>query len=457
MSEKPLALRFQENLGSLRVGEEPTRFVVAFSGGLDSTVLLHLLRFHGRAAEVTAAHFDHRMRADSGADARWAEGLCRAWGVPLHLGSAARELRGEDDARRARYEFLFGVKQRVGASWLVTAHHADDQAETVLFRALRGTGVAGLAGIPARSRRGLLRPLLPFWREELESYAVAHALSWRNDPTNETLGPVRNRIRHLLLPQIEREIAPGARRNLVSLASLARQTESALRREVGRAWAASVRREAGEFVLVRGTLGEYHPAVATRVLRRVLRRLGGSLGGAGTRSLLLFITDAPSGRTMHLPGGLRATTEFELARIGAAGDRLPTDQVAAVPRPAPGDAFATHLRLAGQGYRVVVREESGSDQDADRDAIWRARLSIPASRFPLLLRSRQPGDRVRTTGGTKSLKKLMIERRIPRRDRDRRPVLVDADQAVVWVAGIGGLADSPGPDDIELNIAVYDD
>ena len=141
--------------------------LAAVSGGADSVVLLHLLRFAGDELGITvsAAHFDHAMRPGSAPDAEWVAGLCAAWGVPLVRRRADRALRSEAEAREARYAFLAGARGRVEADWIATAHHADDQAETVLFRALRGTGVAGLAGIaPVDAARRLVRPLLPFRR-----------------------------------------------------------------------------------------------------------------------------------------------------------------------------------------------------------------------------------------------------------------------------------------------------
>src|SRR5690606_29170549 len=124
--------------------------LVAFSGGLDSTVLLHLLRFSWPGSALTAAHFDHRMRDGSAEDAVWAARQCASWGVDFELGVADRELRSEADARTARYTFLRALAVDRTAA-IVTGHHADDQAETVLFRILRGTGIHGLSGIPART------------------------------------------------------------------------------------------------------------------------------------------------------------------------------------------------------------------------------------------------------------------------------------------------------------------
>ncbi|HEX8392306.1 MAG TPA: tRNA lysidine(34) synthetase TilS, partial [Longimicrobium sp.] len=227
-SSASLTDRFRRELDALGLRGTGAHVLVALSGGMDSVTLLHLLRFAADdgALRVSAAHFDHAMRPGSDADARWVAGLCRAWGVPLRSARADSAPTSEAEARDARYRFLRAAQADVGATHLATAHHADDQAETVLFRVLRGTGLRGLAGIPAADGTGLVRPLLPFWRAELRAYARAAGLRWRTDPSNAGLDPARNRLRHRVLPQAER-VAPGARRALVRLAALARDDEAA--------------------------------------------------------------------------------------------------------------------------------------------------------------------------------------------------------------------------------------
>ncbi len=165
------------------------------------------------------------MRVRSGADAQWVAGLCRAWGVPLVVARCREAPRGEDAARRERHAFLQTAARVAQADRLVMGHHADDQAETVLFRVLRGTGVRGLAGMAPLGPGPLARPLLPFWRRDLARYARARQLRWRTDATNRALGHARNRIRLELIPRLERTIAPGARASLVRLAELAGRTK----------------------------------------------------------------------------------------------------------------------------------------------------------------------------------------------------------------------------------------
>jgi tRNA(Ile)-lysidine synthase len=428
--------RFHDHVRAL--GIEDAHVAVALSGGMDSVVLLHLLRFGG--ARVTAAHFDHAMRPGSDADARWVRGLCVAWGVPLVEARAEETLRTEDEARRARYRFLRRAQAESGATHLATAHHADDQAETVLFRILRGTGVAGLAGIPERDEGGLVRPLLPFWRAELKGYARENGLRWRTDPTNRALGPARNRIRNELIPRIEETLAPGARRSLVRLARLARAEEEEWSVLVRRATREAVKWEGEGAALVRDRLAAYDWPVAARVLRAVLRRCGVVPGRAGTRSALQFISRAPSGRVFPLPGGThQIRTEWSAAWVEPVRDAPPADR----PLVIGGPAGEGELRVGGRELRV---RWGAGDELAERALV-----------YPLTLRGWRPGDRVRTRAGTKKLKKLFLEARIPRGERGALPVLADAEGRVLWAAGLARAADAePLPGEAAITIKITD-
>jgi tRNA(Ile)-lysidine synthase len=425
-----LETRFAERLRHLGLHGGGARVMVALSGGADSVALLHLLRCHAGDAglEVVAGHCDHRMRPGSAEDARWVAGLCRAWGVPLWTRVAEAPLRGEAAARAWRYGALREMMAEAGATHLATAHHADDQAETVLFRVLRGAGLQGLAGIP-ESADGVVRPLLPFWRRELRAYARARGLRWRTDPSNRGGAYARNRVRRLL-PLLERRVAPGARRSLVRLAELARGDRAAWDAVLEPLEAAATRAEEGSLLLVRSELARYDSAVAARLLRRVLRRAGAAPDAQGTRAALQFITAAPSGRTFQLAGGVRIRTEFGLARVERDGPPQPPD----LPLEVAGERGEGTARVGGRAVRVEWR--TAAWQHEGGGGAHTVGLAADALGGPLVLRGRLPGDRVRTRAGTRKAKKVLGERRVSVAARARLPVLADAHGRVLWIAGV---------------------
>jgi tRNA(Ile)-lysidine synthase len=427
--------------------------VVALSGGLDSVVLLHLLRFplRDRIGRLSAAHLDHRMRPDSPSDDRWVQGLCRAWDTPLARGRADPPPRSEAEAREARYTFLHQIADGVAPDAIVvTAHHADDQAETVLFRLARGTGLRGLRGIAPRRGR-IVRPLLPFSRAELEAYARAVGLGWRADPSNLELRYARNRIRHRVLPELERA-RPGAVRALAAVASQARHAEAALDAVLDRL-EDDVVLDASDTAatLARDALLAYHPNLRARLLRRLLRRHGAAPGRAGTRAALEFITSGPSGGSLDLAAGVRLERDFDRIRIAAA-----EREGSAATR---SDAMDTPLQImgpeAGRGVVVLAGRRLDVWWGSIPAEAGMVTITVAAPRFPLLLRRWQPGDRIRLGYGTKKLKKLLAERRLDRRARSRVPVLVDGAGEMLWVVGLTHATGVSGDED-GFHIAVRD-
>jgi len=421
----PLARALRTHLAQSDLIAEGSRVVVALSGGLDSVVLLHLLR-HGRVRkniECVAAHFDHAMRVGSDADARWVRGLCTAWGVPAQLARATEPLRGEAAARAARYRFLIECGRNVGARAVLTAHHADDQAETVLIRLVRGTDLRGLAGIRAR-RSIVVRPLLPFGRAQLVEYAAAVGLRYRDDPTNVDVTIVRNRIRHDILPRLE-AMRPGVALRIARIAEAAAADESAWAHTIAPLEeAAIVQRDARAIQLARPVLLSYHPRVRARVLRNVLQRMGGAPDRSGTRAALEFIRSG-AGREIELAGGLRIAREFDRLIIRRTAS-VPEDRPLRIPGPADGSG-----EFVVGGCRFVVDWTVNARHDGSAAA-----FDLAALCFPLELRAWTPGDRIRLDYGSKKLKKLFVERRVPRGSRAEIPVLADVAGRIVWVMGI---------------------
>ncbi len=269
-----------------RVAPQKTSLVVACSGGPDSSAALVAVARGGWP--VHAACFDHGLRLgeETAADRAAVEGLAGRLDVPLLVG-AARWRGGpasEERAREARYRWLARACAEAGATLCVTGHTLDDQAETVLLRLARGSGLAGVAGMaelalwPVRAVRGaarlsVARPLLGVTRAEVERYLVALGVEARHDPSNEQLRYGRNRVRRRVLPELDR-VHTGAARSIARFATLARRDEEALEALAAVELARIASRERGAVALPRRALATLPTAIAARVLRQAARELG---------------------------------------------------------------------------------------------------------------------------------------------------------------------------------------
>ncbi len=446
---KPLVSSFPERIEAL--GTTPSdRLLVAVSGGRDSVVLLHLLRFMVGVPpdRLVVGHFDHAMRSDSRRDAEWTAGLARAWQVPVHRGAAETPPTSEAEARLQRYDFLYALRERTGARWILTAHHADDQAETVLYRAVRGGGPRGLAGIRERRAPGVARPLLPFSGSQIVEYARGARLTWREDPSNRDLGPARNRLRHGVLPAIEAHVAPGARAALARLGGLMAGVDETLS-ALAEAALAAIARPApyGEVALDRAGLLSLPEGARAEVLRAAARSVGPGLDAAGTRFAVEVTSHGASGRTVDLGGGTRIGREFELVRLSGGG-APPPDRTLRIEE--PGDGLG-EVRLEGRSW--TARWSAATPPVAR----WNESFAQSGLAFPLTVRGWRPGDRMRLPYGSKKLKKLFLEARLHRSDRARHPLVVDGGGSIVWVPSVArGAAARPLPSEPQFYLG-FDD
>ncbi|MEO6214100.1 MAG: tRNA lysidine(34) synthetase TilS [Vicinamibacterales bacterium] len=426
------------------------RVAVALSGGPDSVALLYLLldlQLRGELLVAGVAHFHHGLR---GPDADQDERFCRDLAVSLHLafesgrgdvrGRARREHRSiEDAARVARYEFLAEAAARLDVSAVAVGHTLDDQAETFLLRLFRGAGSRGLAGI--RPVAGIvIRPLLDIRRAALREYAVARQLASREDASNADISIPRNRIRHELIPQLERDYSPGIVEVLAREAGSAREDEEKLQADAIDLAASVVLSSApsdngqddGRQVIVdRAALTSLHPAIAARVAREALRHLAGGrfIGSGHLRQFLDFAATAVPGAALSLPGQ-QARSEKDRVVLGPEPQRGVQEQTDAFqfPLPVPGE-----ILLGRQGFSVAA---DWGDDGACRDG--RLACTVSGTRLPLAVRSRKPGDRFRPpgmSGQSRKLQDFLVDRKVARADRDRLPLVVDRDDRIVWIVG----------------------
>jgi tRNA(Ile)-lysidine synthase len=446
------------------------RVVVALSGGPDSVALVHALRELERRGELTlagVAHFNHQLRgADSDADEAFCRTLAADLGIALEVGRAdVRAIAGterrslEDAARTLRYAFLDEAVARLSGDAVAVGHSLDDQAETFLLRLLRGSGPRGLAGILPRAGR-IVRPLIEIRREELRQYAAFHQLAFRTDPTNADVRIPRNRVRHELIPYLEREFSAGIIEVLAREADVAREDEDRLQREaIDLAVSIVLREEDEQRQVVRvdaGALTSLHPAVAARVARHALE--AAAAGGAGqgfigfdqiTR-LVAFARDARPGMSLSLPG-LQAVRDAEGIVLGAAPSRGPSARVSnsfRFPLSIPGEVTLDNqgwVISADRGlspFRGLSGDGGGLSAAGDGPLRSAGNLVVPVQAerltLPLAIRCRAAGDWMRPAGmggRRKKLQDLFVDRKIPRQKRDSVPLVVDGDDRIVWVVG----------------------
>jgi tRNA(Ile)-lysidine synthase len=326
--DDPLHERLRGSVRARRLWPRNARVMVAVSGGADSVALLHALRAL-RAdwdLQLSVAHLDHGLREASARDARFVEELAAAWGLPAAIERrpvaqrcAQQGWSLEEGARRIRYQFLLEAARRHSASRVALAHTADDQAETVLMRLIRGTGLLGLGAIPAARALevGLwvVRPLLETWRSEILDYTARHGLAYREDATNADPRFVRNRIRHELLPLLERRYNPNIKGALAHLAEQSRGDYAYLEEAAGRQWkrAAKVRQLQGIELSI-PVLRRQPLALQRQLWRQAIQRLKGDARRLEFRHWLemeRLLTERPDGTRLDLPGGIQMVRERE--------------------------------------------------------------------------------------------------------------------------------------------------
>ena len=403
-----------------------SRVLCAVSGGADSVCLLSLLRERGEY-ELFAAHFNHCLRGEeSERDERFVRSLCADWGVPLYTEREDIRRRAERDglslesaAREARYEFLHRTAARCGAELIATAHTARDQAETVLFRMSRGTGLRGLTGIP-RQRGNIVRPLLRTGRREIEDYLAERGIPHVEDSTNAADDAARNRIRHGAIPALE-SVNSAAVENILRMSERLGEDEAYLEAAAAERWSELWD---GESLSLPG-LCALPKALSRRILNQAAgRRLTLREGDA---VLALWESHSPSAG-LDLPS-LRAERRYE--------------RLFFLPPGAPPGAIAPRELRAGES---VTLEEAGFTVFTEyRPAGSEIQSSFNTFSFSygmicgaLTVSSRREGDSIRLAhrDGVRSLRRLMIDAKIPRQQRGEIPVLRDG-EGVLAVWGFG--------------------
>ncbi len=393
---------FMEEYSMVQTGDTVT---CAVSGGADSVALLFALYLlkDKLGIYLQAAHFNHGLRGEeSREEEAFVREFCQGYGIPLFIG-AAEVVPGEKGleaaARDARYGFFDTLKGKIA-----TAHTADDNAETVLMRMVRGTGLKGLGGIsPVRGK--LIRPMLGITRQEVLAFLEEYSLPHREDSSNATDAFLRNRLRHHVMPLLKQE-NPSLAENMSAMALRLRRDEEALSTPVDFSQGLSLE----EWQLL-------PRAKRSRVAAAFLEHCGVREPEAEHISLLeaLAISQKPSARA-YFPGGITVERCYGVLRKAQRAQACQQISLAV-----PGVT-----RVGTWEVECVPAQEIVNTEDT---------FTVNTA-GQLILRSRETGDAMRLSGGTKSLKKLFVDRKIPAAQRQEIPVLAD-DAGVLGVYGIG--------------------
>ena len=384
--------------------------ICALSGGADSVALLWALYLLREKLNITvsAAHFNHQLRAgESDRDQAFCEQLCQKYDIPLFVGSSqvqAGEKGLEAAAREARYGFFAGLSGKIA-----TAHTADDNAETVLMHLVRGTGLKGLGGI-SPTRGNIIRPMLTVTRQEVVAFLQEYCLGHMEDSSNATDVFLRNRIRHHIMPLLRQE-NPSLVENLSQMALRLRQDEE---------------------ILQSMTAGEMPDVSALRQMPEPLRKrhLANFLERSGVKepesehiqlAESLVFSEKPSAKA-NFPGGVIICRNYDRLKKQIAADSLEFQELTC-----PGIVELPQLRL-----RIRCEEASKQILKWDRFTVY------PQGK--MFIRARMTKDAIRLQGGTKTLKELMIDKKIPAAQRNQIPVICD-NAGILGVWGIGANLD----------------
>lgn len=407
--------------------------LVALSGGADSSVLLDVLLKCREELGITvsAAHLNHMLRGkDAYEDEAFVRQKCEKLGVPfvcerIDITALAKKSGQSTElcAREVRYDFLRRAKRELGADKIATAHNANDNLETVIFNLSRGSGTDGMCGIPP-VRGDIIRPLISVSRQEIEEYATQNSIAFCEDKTNAETVYTRNKIRHNIIPEILK-INSGAIKNAWRSSCVLRDDADFLKNE---ACLAAERVMTGDIKCEVENLHGLHPALFGRVCEifaaKAAEKENYVLEYRHVTALrVLCESTAPSGE-VHLPGGICARREYDKLLFEKNGK-------SAVPEPTKLNKGEFYFG----NFKIFVKKAVKTEKI--NNSVNTFTVSCDRIQNGLILRSRETGDEIKLPKRpTKSLKKLFIEKKVPKAERGKIPVIADGENTVA-VYGIG--------------------
>jgi tRNA(Ile)-lysidine synthase len=438
-----LLRQVRQTIADHRMIERGQTVLVAVSGGADSMVLLHLLwqLCDPLALRLSVAHLNHQMRPEALEDARFVEAAACRLGLHCVSGTAdvpayrrQHKLSPEEAARQVRYAFLRSTATQLEADRIAVGHTADDQAETLLFRLLRGSGLRGLSGMPP-VRGAIVRPLIRASRAEILSYAWTHQVRFRDDPSNAQRRYTRNRIRLDLLPALQAQYNTRLTSTLCRTAQLLADDEAALQATARQHFLAARQpaSEPGVLSVRVAALAHLPLALQRLVVREALREVLGSLQDINVKhiaAILALLRTGTGSKRLRLPHGLVAERRYAELLVHRHAP-LPSVDVE-VPLPVPGTCHIEPLGVTVISERLPRDALEGPWPRGD--VAW---LDADTVGRDVRVRTRRAGDRLQPLGSAhaKKLKDFLIDAKVPQAVRDRLPLVVSGG-AIAWVVGL---------------------
>jgi|Deesub1362B_J571_1020462.scaffolds.fasta_scaffold00082_82 tRNA(Ile)-lysidine synthase len=422
-----------DRYGMLFGGE---RIMVGLSGGPDSVCLLHILKELSPSFRLglMALYVDHGLRPEETAkEIEFCKEVCKGLGVEFFIKSVdtrgyaeEHSLSIQEAARRLRYWMFEQTALEAEADRIATGHNADDQAETVVMRLLRGSGMKGLGAIPP-VRGKVIRPLLEVQRQEIEQYLTARGIQWLTDSSNLSDKYLRNRIRKELMPVLKR-FNPKIVETLCRTAALLREENEYIEARVNSALMKLISRRTDKKVeLFLAPLENMERVILRRALRRAIDETKGlrGIGFEHIEEIIDMIQSAPTGARLYLPRGIRVIKGYSTLIITAERPQKLSEYVLQV----PGE---TVLKEAGLVLISSISEKVEGYGDGKTEAVF----DLDTLSFPLKIRPRKEGDFFYPFGfgKRKKLQDFFVDEKVPKEERDTVPILTSEDK-IVWVVG----------------------
>lgn len=429
--------KIEQTIKEYSLLEAGDRIVVALSGGADSCALLLSLVSLAPTYHLTifVAHFNHGLRGVfSDEDEAFCRSLAEKFGLifktqKMQNSTVPKGYSPEDYFRQERYRFLDRVAMNLRANKIALGHHLQDQAETVLMNILRGSGLEGLKGIlPMRDNR-YIRPLVEVSRSEIFDYLNKSGVEYRQDASNSNVMYLRNRVRHELIPLLKEKYNPAIEQNLSRMAGILRRDEEWINESVRETLASSwVQKTQDEVSLSVESFKTLHAAIAFRVIKGLLESMAPSGGGFAfthIQSLVNLAVRSASGKSVALPYGLMAQKEYDRLVITIRPREKSQDYEYAIKIPG---------RVVLEERQMILSMKHVPPKAVDYTRGGQAFFDGDRIRGPLVIRNRRNGDWFVPLGtqGSQKIKKLFIDRKIPRRDRDHIALIADR-ESVIWI------------------------